>query len=612
MLRVLSCLCLLNVAAPPSLAFAFVSLIPKEGWAGQEWRAWEEVEAILRQTTEARCSAALLTDAHTPSPPLLQVRKRSWCLTVVVLVTATCPSFLAPLAEACMAARLLAGDTRLLLLLRGATYSSLAPLLAPHWPFTMATTLVLNMQGASQDSRATLYLYRPYTSEGPSLVRVKEWRGKPPTLNSTFLHRLHLLQDKFSDFHGAEVKVTAKPFPPYWLEGEEERGAGDGYHGTDYLLLQAVASTLNFSVAVVPTSDWNEVTEKVEKREAFMATIIYAVLPDRLKRYSFSYPYEYASPTFCMTKPLLRPQFLSLYYPLTNEVWLSILLALVLVPLVLVKMTSWLRDDPSSGQTSPLVDEVVRTLLGQNLTVGCRSMGTRARLVLGAWLIFALVIGAAYRGNLTAFLTIPKYPPRPETLPQLVEVVDRVTMPPYGAQFRDFYSQSDSYVFKALAQRMDLVGSAEEGLRQASDKQAHIQVRRYLELVIAESFTLRDGSTRLYLGKEGVFPGLSAWPMPHDAPFKPRVDRCIMAVKEAGLYEKWSRDVMAEARKRGKRKPEEKEEEREKKEEKSAGDSPFKALSVNHLQGPLFLLLMGLLLASLLFFVEVLTRKLLK
>lgn len=43
-------------------------------------------------------------------------------------------------------------------------------------------------------------------------------------------------------------------------------------------------------------------------------------------------------------------------------------------------------------------------------------------------------------------------------------------MPPYGAQFRDFYSQSDSHVYKALAQRMDLVGTAEEGLTQASDK----------------------------------------------------------------------------------------------------------------------------------------------
>lgn len=58
-------------------------------------------------------------------------------------------------------------------------------------------------------------------------------------------------------FHGAEVRVTARPFPPYWLEDETE--AKDSYHGTDYLLLHAVASALNFTVNVVPTLDWDEV-----------------------------------------------------------------------------------------------------------------------------------------------------------------------------------------------------------------------------------------------------------------------------------------------------------------------------------------------------------------
>ncbi|MPC20386.1 hypothetical protein E2C01_013328 [Portunus trituberculatus] len=126
-------------------------------------------------------------------------RKRSWCLTVVVLVTATCQRLLAPLAEACMATRLLAGDTRLFLVLRDVPYSNLTSLLAPHWPFTMATTIVLNVKGAAQDTRATLFLYQPYTSVGPRLLRVEEWRGKTPVLNSTFIHRLHLLQDKFSE-----------------------------------------------------------------------------------------------------------------------------------------------------------------------------------------------------------------------------------------------------------------------------------------------------------------------------------------------------------------------------------------------------------------------------
>lgn len=43
----------------------------------------------------------------------------------------------------------------------------------------------------------------------------------------------------------------------------------------------------------------------------------------------------------------------------------------------------------------------------------------------------------------------------------------RVTMPPYGAHFRDFFKQSDSSDFKTLGERVDIVPTAVDGLDQA-------------------------------------------------------------------------------------------------------------------------------------------------
>ena len=63
-------------------------------------------------------------------------------------------------------------------------------------------------------------------------------------------------------------------------------------------------------------------------------------------------------------------------------------------------------------------------LLGQNLPRRLPSISS-SRVLVGAWLVFALIIGLAYRGNLTASLTLPKYPSRPETLSELVDAVDR-------------------------------------------------------------------------------------------------------------------------------------------------------------------------------------------
>lgn len=63
-------------------------------------------------------------------------------------------------------------------------------------------------------------------------------------------------------------------------------------------------------------------------------------------------------------------------------------------------------------------------LLGQNLPPRLPTI-TSSRLLVATWLVFAVIFTSAYRGNLTASLTLPKYPPRPETLPQLVDSVKR-------------------------------------------------------------------------------------------------------------------------------------------------------------------------------------------
>lgn len=66
----------------------------------------------------------------------------------------------------------------------------------------------------------------------------------------------------FFSFHGATVNVTALPFPPYWDTAEERSPDGTttkGFTGTDYLMLEAIAGALNFSIRVLPTANWDEV-----------------------------------------------------------------------------------------------------------------------------------------------------------------------------------------------------------------------------------------------------------------------------------------------------------------------------------------------------------------
>ena len=64
-------------------------------------------------------------------------------------------------------------------------------------------------------------------------------------------------------FYGAAVNVTAESYMPYW--GEETVRDHDGsrtmvYRGSDYRLVKTIASVLNFTVRVIPTSSWSEVS----------------------------------------------------------------------------------------------------------------------------------------------------------------------------------------------------------------------------------------------------------------------------------------------------------------------------------------------------------------
>ncbi|XP_069191343.1 ionotropic receptor 21a isoform X1 [Procambarus clarkii] len=561
-----------------------------------------------------------------------RVRLGSWCVWVVVVSLDT--TFLAAFAERSLKGRLLAWGTKLLVVTR-LPLTQLHALLSSHWTFSMMAAIFLNLEPTFNHLRLGLYSHLPYGREGAQVVRVATWEAK----NGLVRHSHYpLFPDKFSNFNGARVNVTALPFLPFWGEGEV--GGVKEYTGSDYQLLAAVAATLNFTMMVLPSDSWVQVVSQVVDRVSFMASVYHILLPQRQEQYDFTFTYEYAYFSFAMAKPSLQPQWQSVYLPLATEVWAAVLGVVILVPPILF----WLRrvGDHADGRdasgvahdvgreasgfaheaardasgvehgagrdASGVAHDVVGLLVGQSLPPRLPK-ATSSRILLAVWLAFSIIFGTAYRGNLTAFLTLPKYPPRAETLQQLVAAADRVTMPPYGEEFQRFFKQSDSVVFKALAEVMHFNPSVTQGLQAATRKrQAYMGGRRYLQQKVAELFTEADGSTTLYLGRESIFPGPSGWPIPHNAPYKQHLDRCIMAALEAGLYDKWSDDMLAQARQESRRR----EHLVQQQKQKAAGQEPrsgssLRALTTTHLQGAFMLLLLGLALAGLCFVLEVLT-----
>ncbi|XP_066984727.1 ionotropic receptor 93a-like [Macrobrachium rosenbergii] len=475
----------------------------------------------------------------------------------------------------------------------------------------MMNSHFLNLERNMKGTKWSIYTGLPYSPRGKDVIKVATWTTRR---GLSLAKKGSLFPEKYDNYYGSTINITALPFPPHWIVEEKQHPNGtitETYKGTDAYLLQSIASVLNFTYQNVVVNTWLECEERVSERVAFLSPVYYVILPNRMELHDYTFTYEFMSPAICALKPTVKPQWESLYYPLTNEVWGFTLCVTILVPIVFILGNRFgyaFKFQPKVGDWA--VSEIfIGTLLSQAPSSRLPEHNS-IRVLVMAWLIFAFIIGAAYRGNLIASLTLSKSPPRPETIDEINKAFDTVLMPPHGNEFKKFFEMPGSAkTFQELARRMVTGTKPLPGLQAAlTGKVAYMDGRRFAAHHIAQYFTNADGSTKLYLARENVLAGMSAWAIPHDAPFQPQIDFLMMAAIAGGLYEKWNEDILSEARLESQRR-QKKIQEQTGPQETRASDSNVQPFTLVHMQGPFMLLILGLLASTLSFAGEILAKK---
>ncbi|XP_063601689.1 uncharacterized protein LOC134777767 [Penaeus indicus] len=380
-----------------------------------------------------------------------KVAVASWSAAVVVASEER--RFLAAFAEASLRCRLLRWDTRLLLVTRLGP-QELRALMSDHWTFSMMNVMLINMEERREGRRRRrrsrrygLYTHLPYGAHGRhQTARAASWA---PESGLVLSPGASVFQEKYSNFHGAVVNLTVLPWMPNWKETQtatEDGGNATMYSGTDYSALKTVAETLNFTFSKVRTRNFVELENLVEEGAVFLCPLNYAILLERMERYDFTRWYTFIYRAFAMRTPVPSSSWKSLVTPLSGEVWAAVVVATGLVTLTL-RLTSKYSEyhlltrthhaytPHASQQMNRLggdwypnlgkgILQIYKTLVGQDLAQR-RLSTTATRLVIVTWLAFALIIGVAYRTKLMAALTFRTQPPRPETVEELVQTVDR-------------------------------------------------------------------------------------------------------------------------------------------------------------------------------------------
>ncbi|XP_071516179.1 ionotropic receptor 93a-like [Panulirus ornatus] len=627
-----------------------------------------------------------------------QVRQSSWCLTVVV--TSDEPTFLKRVAHVSREVRLLVWRTRLLLVGHVAL-PEVFSLLQHHWSFSMMNTMFINLNQTDSHSRCGVYVFLPYTKNGPKVVKVADyWHQRSVCTMMTkyvvaqqsvctvmikyivvkrsactvmikyivvqrprsvctmmiknvvqrsvstvmikyvgvqrsvctmkikyavfkrsvctvmikslgvqrSVYTVMIKYVVFKRFHGAVVPVTALILPPFWKSVGLNADGKVCYSGRDYLMMAAVARSLNFTIELHRSFNIDEVLAKLEDGRAMIFAFRVMLIPQVLTRVDHTYFIDRATFTFTMRKPIITHHWQNLYYPLANQVWLATLGILLLLPGVYY-MVMHTGEDVKCRRTlrgQDITLELVAMLVGQELWLGLPRRSS-TRLILVTWLIFCFILTTAYRGNLIAFLTVPKLPARPENMDQLAAQTGlRAKFIQNATRFLRYFQESKLNSYKSVGGRADIVVNVMAGLQEISETRAAFFHERYnTELYIAEHFTSGDGWTPLYVAKENVIPNYAAWMMPHDAPYKENVDRSLLRLIESGLKEKFTDDMMRETWQEIRQRKQQQYHTTTTSSSSTYSNMNLHPLSLTHVQGPFWLLLMGLIMATLSFLREI-------
>ncbi|XP_045114828.1 uncharacterized protein LOC123506645 [Portunus trituberculatus] len=524
-----------------------------------------------------------------------QMRLMSWCALVVVF--SDNPTFLSVFAEMADEGRLMVWETRLLVITRLAL-SNLENLMQNYWTFSMMNTMFMKIKETTGVNHCQLYVHMPYSPAGPQVVQSASLKSGHTLVS---IKERTLFPEKFNNFYGMKINLTWIPTRPYWQPVKQPGPNGTeviSFTGREYRLMQNFAPIFNFTLNPLPWEGWPPVMKRLRTREAFLWPANLPILPHMLKVYDFSFFLERSTLAFTMAKPSTKPSWESLYRPLHIEVWGLILPTVIVVFIVLMVMN---QTGKEKGPGAWLVmKQVLGTLLDEAIP-GELPLRSTTRVVLTAWLLFSFIVGTVYRSNLTACLTIPKYPPRIETLSGLVEAGTKILVVENMDMFYDNFRQSTSEVLRTIAARMEIVPNEVIGIsRCLTENSAYLYERLFMEVKVDEHFTDLDETTPFYVTQDSFLADFSAFLMIRDAPFKPNFDYVLITFHGGGIIQKLHSDAVALIRKQNREKRR-----REKSTVIKKPKEKIKALTMVHMQGPFVLYLACAIVSLVSFGIEV-------
>ncbi|XP_069188819.1 glutamate receptor-like [Procambarus clarkii] len=414
-----------------------------------------------------------------------------------------------------------------------------------------------------------------------------------------------LFQENCQDLRGHKMRiVTPTPTFPSADYGRCSEAPGTLVVLKDSLdtrLIHTFAAKLNFTFDVEedPSRSWgvdnngtfSGMMGQIQRGEKDFTTVT-APTAKRLRAGEYLRGYPSQPFTIVSLKPAPLPKYLALISPFEGEVWVA-----VVVSVVAWGVTLWLlqkaRQTVSGGRRVSLLTSLLYEYgaLLQNLPSD-PSVSVSGRMVVGWWLVFCLIITTGFSSSLMAHLTV-----QGRTRP-LDSYEDLVNQPAWkwgtekwmlSESVVDYFEKNSNPAVNKVYHKME-VGQVDEALKKVlAGGFSFISYKNYVTVIVKIRFTDARGDTSLYISKALPMFLDFGWCVRRGAPFYKRFQHLMTHLEDAGIISYWLEDVIAK---------------RVREERKALANTTLLGnviqdegkqvvLSLNHLQGAFYVLLVG-------------------
>ncbi|XP_042202981.1 glutamate receptor ionotropic, delta-1-like [Homarus americanus] len=482
----------------------------------------------------------------------------------------------------------------------------------------------VHVVGAERDGERNWSLYGTKLCSGSSrhsVIYLDTWH-----YSSGFRQEVTLFRQDMNDLQGYDFAVAALPYSPFIMTNDPSLPGPGTYRGLEVFLLDTLAEAINFTYHYVAPKDnqWGRLTKNgtwtgmigmVVYEEADWAVSDITFSPQREANVDFCQTFIYDASELVTPKAQPLPRWLSPVRPFTWEVWLAVVASMVLAGPFLWGLAKYCH-----GAHRPHVawflqfDNALLFILEPLFQRGTKYdiRETPGRVFVGCWLVFTMIVGISYSSSLTSFLIMPGLQSPIQDLRQLVTSDIGWAKVYFGGVQSALLEQAQDPVLIALREGVQWRDSLEGILKDVvKGTLATWDNSITTRLLVAVKYTDRNGQPLVHLPGFELLQERIAWPMQQYAPYKRSFDKYINRVVQAGIVEEWLQEIIFQEQSLLRK---------ERMETSGVGDSVGGGstegggqviLSLEHFQGPFYVLLLGFLAGALVLVLELGTYALL-